>query len=70
MVQQYRMLENQVPGDCASSAASDEPGPESRRPRPRSLQNPLPQANTLTGILDGSRTDGRASEFLARNRVL
>ena len=33
-----------------------------------SLQNPLPQANTLTGILDGSRTDGRASEFLARNR--
>ena len=66
MVQQYRMLENQSPAIAHLPQQAMNLG-RNLATTP-SLQNPLPQANTLTGILDGSRTDGRASEFLARNR--
>lgn len=69
MVQQYRMLENQyqalahLPQQAMNLGRNLTMTP--------SLQNPLPQANTLTGILDGSSlgsVNGLASQFASRNR--
>ena len=69
MVQQYRVLENQYL--ALAHLPQQAMGLGRNLMQEPSLQNPLPQANTLTGILDGSAlgpVNGLASQFAARNR--